>query len=239
MVVVTQAPIALRWSDAAPEAGMTVVTSTMLVVGGDDLALVARAAAADLGGAVTTSSSWDGLAGALVDPGPDIVILDLRSVASDAVGMIGRERPDLPVVVITPGSATPTAVEAMREGAVDAIEWPVSPEQLRTVVVRHSQPGDRRLQEEYAERVSAARRQILARAFAPAKAQLMRALALDVTRPDAFNLLGVLAHVHGARMAAQTWWRMAVLIDPAYHPAQDNLTRSIRRPPPPGPLRLG
>lgn len=93
---------------------------------------------------------------------------------------------------------------------------------------------------EYDEQVATARRQILDRDLAGAGVQLRHAASLDLRRPEAFNLLGVIEYVGGRRLDALRWWRVALLLDGAYRPAQDNLERVVRRSwPPPGGVELG
>ena len=170
--------------------------------------------------------------------GAGAVVVDLRSAEPGLIGRLGRARPDLAILGVTEAGDTRGAVEAMRQGAADVLEWPLGREALRSSVARClTWTGDARA--EYDERVAVARRQILRRAFAVARAQLRRAASVDLRRPEAFNLLGVIEQVQGRRLAAQRWWRMALLLDGAYRPARDNLERSTRRPAPQGGLALG
>jgi Flp pilus assembly protein TadD len=92
---------------------------------------------------------------------------------------------------------------------------------------------------EYEAQVATARQQILDRDFVRAGEQLRHAASLDLRRPEAFNLLGVIEFVRGRRLDALRWWRVAVLLDGSYQPAQENLERVVRRPWPPGRLQLG
>jgi hypothetical protein len=41
--------------------------------------------------------------------------------------------------------------------------------------------------------------------------------------------LGVIEEVRGDRVGAQKHWRMALLVDPKYGPAKENLHRSVSR----------
>lgn len=92
---------------------------------------------------------------------------------------------------------------------------------------------------EYDAEVAAARRRILDRDFVGAGAQLHHAASLDLRRPEAFNLLGVIEFVRGRRLDALRWWRVALLLDGSYRPSLDNLERVVRHPWPPGGLALG
>jgi two-component system response regulator HydG len=67
----------------------------------------------------------------------DVVVTDLRMVPVDGIEVVRRLReadPDATVVVVSAHGTIPVAVEAMREGAIDFIEKPFSPEVLRARV---------------------------------------------------------------------------------------------------------
>jgi two-component system, NtrC family, response regulator HydG len=68
---------------------------------------------------------------------PDVVVTDLRMVPVDGLEVVRRIRdadPEATVVVVSAHGTIPVAVEAMREGAIDFIEKPFSPEVLRARV---------------------------------------------------------------------------------------------------------
>ena len=74
-----------------------------------------------------------------------VMLLDLRMPGIDGLEVlrrVARERPEVRVVVITAYGAVPDVVEAMKLGAVDFLEKPFSPEEVRTVVRRILGPGD-------------------------------------------------------------------------------------------------
>ena len=211
---------------------------TVLVVGDGTVEGVVGDALAGLHAGLILRESGEGLGDALSDPALRLGVVDLRSGTRAALERLDRERPDVPVVAIVSAGATSEAVDAMKVGAEEAVEWPVGPGRMGEIVRRLLDRDRPAADREYAARVEAARLSILERTFAVARAQLMRALEIDVLRPEALNLLGVLDQARGARVPAQTWWRMALLVDGAFAPARDNLTRSVRRPGPTGPLRL-
>jgi two-component system response regulator HydG len=64
----------------------------------------------------------------------DVVVTDLRMVPVDGIEVVRRLReadPEATVLVVSAHGTIPVAVEAMREGAIDFIEKPFSPEVLR------------------------------------------------------------------------------------------------------------
>ena len=67
----------------------------------------------------------------------DVVVTDLRMVPVDGIEVVKRLReqdPDATVLVVSAHGTIAIAVEAMREGAIDFIEKPFSPEVLRARV---------------------------------------------------------------------------------------------------------
>jgi Flp pilus assembly protein TadD len=76
--------------------------------------------------------------------------------------------------------------------------------------------------------VEVARSDILRKAFDEARAHLDEAMRERQSRAEAFNLLGVIDEVRGDSSSARTNWRVALLLDPGYAPARENLDRSMR-----------
>ncbi len=70
----------------------------------------------------------------------DLVVLDLHLEGEadglDCLARLLKAAPGLAVVICTAHASIGTAVEAMRRGAIDYLEKPFTPEQLRTVLAR-------------------------------------------------------------------------------------------------------
>jgi two-component system, NtrC family, response regulator HydG len=67
----------------------------------------------------------------------DVVVTDLRMIPVDGIEVVRRiraEDPDATVLVVSAHGTIATAVDAMREGAIDFLEKPFSPEVLRARV---------------------------------------------------------------------------------------------------------
>ena len=67
----------------------------------------------------------------------DVVVTDLRMLPVDGIEVVRRLReadPEATVLVVSAHGTIPVAVEALREGAIDFIEKPFSPEVLRARV---------------------------------------------------------------------------------------------------------
>jgi len=76
---------------------------------------------------------------ALADQVYDLLLTDLRMPVLDGVQVLTRARvlqPDLPVVLITAHGTVRTAVDAMKQGAVDFLQKPVDNDHCRAVVRR-------------------------------------------------------------------------------------------------------
>lgn len=69
----------------------------------------------------------------------DLLITDLRMPGVDGLEMLHRARathPELPVILMTAHASVATAIEAMKEGAVDYVEKPFNNSELKTIVRR-------------------------------------------------------------------------------------------------------
>jgi len=88
---------------------------------------------------------------------PDVVLLDVRMPGMDGVETLKGLRaaaPDLPVIMLSGHSETPTVVKAMQAGATDFIEKPDSPEalgEIRLEVVLKNALERKRLTSELSE----------------------------------------------------------------------------------------
>lgn len=82
----------------------------------------------------------------------DAVITDLKMPGADGMSLlraIGELDPDLPVIVLTAYGTVPSAVQAMKEGAVDYLMKPMDNEGLKLVVARAIATGRLRRENRY------------------------------------------------------------------------------------------
>jgi hypothetical protein len=141
-------------------------------------------------------------------------------------------RPETRVVVVTAHGTVEAAVRAMKLGALDFIQKPFSPEEIRHVVraALEAEPpsadgGD------YDELVSQARREIAEKHLETAMPYLRKAIGVDPGRPEGFNLLGVATALLGKPFRGQDYFRASLALDPTYAPALTNLERCGAFPP--------
>jgi DNA-binding NtrC family response regulator len=183
-----------------------------------------------MGLAVETAVTGEEALEKLEQRAPNLVLLDLRMPGIDGMEVLRRlagRRPDVKVIVITAHGTVASSVEALKLGAVDFLQKPFTPEEIRTVcteVLRRNHLDERT--NDYRELLSLAKRAASEQAFEAAKEHLKRAIAREPNRPEAFNLLGMILEVQGQKREALTNYRAALDFDGTYEPARQNLQRA-------------
>jgi len=195
-----------------------------------------------------------------------LVLLDLKLPGMDGIEVLRKIRgfnKDLKVLIITAHGTIENAVEAMKLGAVDFIQKPFTPDEVRGFVAKAlarsegflsrlhldrskdvEQTVESLLAGEPARPLPSAKEQspgydyegsieqvkaaVEAYDFDTAASWAQAAIALDSSRPEAYNLLGVLLERRGGRLEAQRYYRAALALDPTYKPAWNNLNRSTQ-----------
>jgi len=118
---------------AAPAA-----TRTCLVVDDEEAICQSIAFALDSQGwTVRSCLDFDSASQALQDEPFDLALLDLRlgdRSGLDLLPLLQDAQPGVPVVIITAYASIPSAVEAMRRGALDYLPKPFNPQELRRAV---------------------------------------------------------------------------------------------------------
>jgi len=160
-----------------------------------------------------------------------LVLLDIRMPGMTGIELLRKLRelrPDIRVIIMTAYGTVESAVDAMKLGAVDFIQKPFVPGEIRELVSRvmDREKLDEAKASGYASYLELAKRCIGDRHFDAAIEHLRTAVSLEPGRPEAFNLLGVLLEIKGDRYEAQKNFRAAISMDPSYKPALDNLQRS-------------
>lgn len=160
-----------------------------------------------------------------------LILLDLKMPGIDGMEVlrqVTKLRPDIRIIIITAHGTIESAVEAMKLGAVDFIQKPFTPSEIRELVsqvVDREKLDEKKLQD-YGSYLEYAKKCMGERHFDAAKEYLHKALSLDSSRPEALNLLGVVQEIQGDVLEAQKNYRAALSLDPTYEPAQSNLDRA-------------
>ena len=160
-----------------------------------------------------------------------LILLDIRMPGMDGMEVLRRVRemrPDIRIIMITAYGTVESAVEAMKLGAVDFLQKPFDPEEIRELILRVLDRDrlDARKVVDYASHIELAKKCIGERHFDAAVESVRKAIFIDPGRPEAFNLLGALMEMRGDRLEAQKNYRAALSLDPSYKPAIENLHRS-------------
>ncbi|MCE5326150.1 MAG: response regulator [Planctomycetaceae bacterium] len=160
-----------------------------------------------------------------------LILLDLKMPGMDGIEVLRRirqSRPDIKVIIITAHGTIEKAVEAMKLGAVDFIQKPFVPREIRDLVTavldRDRIAAD--VAQGYEDHIELAKKNIGQREFEAAQEHVRQAITADATRPEAFNLLGVLLEISGKTLESQKNYRAALALDPTYRPADENLSRT-------------
>jgi FixJ family two-component response regulator len=165
-----------------------------------------------------------------------LILLDLKMPGMDGMEVLRRvheSRPDIRVIIITAYGTVESAVEAMKLGAVDFLQKPFSPHDIRELVyqVIDREHLDERKATDYASNLELAKRCIADGHCDAAIEYVRKAIFLDPSRPEAVNLLGALYEIRGDALEAQKHYRAALELDQTYEPARANLRRSTRMAP--------
>ena len=164
-----------------------------------------------------------------------VMLLDLRIPGMDGMEVLKRVpeiRPEVKVVIITAYGSVEAAVEAMKLGAVDFLQKPFDPEEVRKLVSslldQSSQETSR--DREYEGYLELASKRIGKGEFDAARVYAHKAISINSNRPEAYNLLGGLYEARSNRLEAEKNYRVALALTPSYKPAQKNLDRVTSRP---------
>jgi DNA-binding NtrC family response regulator len=163
----------------------------------------------------------------------DLAILDMRMPEVDGLELLERMRElgiQTPVVIITAYGDIPHAVRAMKLGAIDFLQKPLTPEALRSVVGeilgRHAEPAPHPASKgTFEAHVQAAKRLINLRQFTGAREHIAKALEIRTDSPEVFNLGGVLFELLEDYDRAKRYYGQAIRLNKNYEPAQQNMRR--------------
>jgi len=169
---------------------------------------------------------------------PDLMLLDLNMPVLDGMGVLEQLQTFTPdqkprVIVLTAYGSIPAAVKAMRLGAADFVEKPVTPEELRETVAAvladtHAAPAAdvEQIKGGYEGVLGRVRKALRLADFATAETLLMKAEDLkELNAAPYFNLLGVLYEAQRNWRLARKFYGKAIRAKGDYAPAQQNMRR--------------
>ncbi|MGQ9920002.1 MAG: response regulator [Desulfobacca sp.] len=165
----------------------------------------------------------------LSDSRYDAMLLDLRLPGMDGLAVLRQVMARFPqtrVIIITAYGTVEAVLEAMRLGAVDFLQKPFEPEEVREIIGRAlARDAGRPVDFSYEEYLGLAQKHIAQKKFSAAFVYAHKAVLVSPDRPEAFNIMGGLYENRDQRKEALTNYQVALKIDPSYGPAQKNLQR--------------
>ncbi|MGD1919957.1 MAG: response regulator [Pleurocapsa sp.] len=161
----------------------------------------------------------------------DLIITDLKMPGMNGMELLEQaiaKYPEIKIVLISAHGTVDNAVDAMKLGAVDFLQKPFTPKELRNLVhnVLETESAEAESTSEYKASLKAARNFARKRDFDNAIAQSKKAIGSDPSNPKAFDFLGQLQETLGDFNSAVKNYRVAISLDPTYQAAKDNLERA-------------
>jgi len=213
-------------------------TNILIVDDEPNIRLVLRSALEGDGFRVAEAANGQDALDQITNGAFDAMILDLNMPVLDGMAVLEHLQTSPPakslrVIVLTAFGSIPAAVRATRLGALDFLEKPITPDDLRTTlaaVMSQPQVAVAKADEEitaggYAGVLGQIRRAMRTSDFATAETLLMK--AADLAERDAayFNLLGILYESRRQWRLAQKFYGKAIRANRHYEPAQQNMRR--------------
>lgn len=161
----------------------------------------------------------------------DLIITDLKMPGMNGMELLQEaiaNYPEIKIVLISAHGTVDNAVEAMKLGAVDFLQKPFTPKELRNLVHHVLETGSTETESEYKSSLQSAKNCARKRDFDNAIAQAKKAIGLDPSQPEAFDFLGQLQETLGDFDSAIKNYRVAISLDPTYQLAKSNLDRATR-----------
>jgi FixJ family two-component response regulator len=159
-----------------------------------------------------------------------LAILDLRMPGMNGLELLAKMRESgirVPAVIVTAYGDIPNAVKAMKLGAIDFLQKPLRPNDLREIADEITKRDDQpeASTDTLNAHLVAAKRCLNLGAFRKARLHLVKALELNPKSVEACNLAGVLAEINEDYNQAKKYYGQAIRLDKQYEPAQQNMRR--------------
>lgn len=167
----------------------------------------------------------------LADNEYSLMLLDLKMPGMSGMQLLRKVRetwPKIRVIIITAHGTIESAVEALKLGAVDFIQKPFTPVEIRELVTKvlDREKLDGENVADYRSLIELAKRNITDGWYDNAAKMTQKAISADSGQPEAYNLLGALLEIKGDIPNALKYYRTAINIDATYKPAWANLDRA-------------
>jgi DNA-binding NtrC family response regulator len=209
------------------------MTSKRILIVDDDqsICLTLSLTLSELGYEIEIAQSGQDALAAIEHRNFGIVLLDIWMPGIDGMEVLRRMKviaPQVRVIMMTAHGGIDSAVEAMKLGAVDFIQKPFTPPEIRKLVeaVIQREALDDSMAKDYASCIELAKKCMTDHRFEAADAHLRKAVAIDPSRAEAFNLLGAILEIQGAHPSeALRNYHAALALDSSYAPARNNIER--------------
>jgi DNA-binding response OmpR family regulator len=160
-----------------------------------------------------------------------LILLDLKMPGMSGMQLLRKVRekwPKIRVIIITAHGTIESAVEAMKLGAVDFIQKPFTPAEIRELATKvlEREKIDSGNVADYRSLIELAKRNIADGWYDEAGKLTKKAISADSGQPEAYNLLGAILEIEGDIPNALKYYRTAINIDATYKPAWANLDRA-------------
>jgi len=131
--------------------------------------------------------------GMLTERPYSLILLDLKMPGMDGMEVLRKVRerhPEIKIIIITAHGSIDSAIEAMKLGAVDFIQKPFAPKEIRELIsdVLARDNLDEQTAGGYKECLELAKKFINEKKFESAKEKIRQAISIDSTKPEVFNL---------------------------------------------------
>ena len=170
---------------------------------------------------------------------PDLVVLDLNMPVMDGMAVLEQlqtlppNQPRPRVIILTAYGSIPTAVKATRLGAIDFLEKPITPEDLRQTIksiLTEPDPeppaADQGAAKQFNQVIARIRRSLRLAEYTNAETMLSQvAERRELNTAEYFNLLGVLYESQHKWRLARKCYGKAIAASRKYEPAQMNMRR--------------
>lgn len=160
----------------------------------------------------------------------DVLLLDLNLPDIGGIEILKSlvnqlHKPD--VIIITAFGNIDNAVETMKLGAVDFIQKPFSPDQIRDTVRKVLERRNFAMNDtsNYEQSIEMSKKLIKDGLYKQASEFAQKAIDFLPSNPEGYNYLGAILEIRGDLRNAIEAYQTACHIDPMYEPARKNLER--------------